>query len=178
MARGDASRADAGAAGNVQTHPSVAADAAVARTAARLGVEYVLRTIAIMSEYGDGDFITALVYFAVASGNTVHLDQDPQTAGRYSGLDSVPSDDKRRPVSVLALAGSLGLPYETARRHAAKLVKAGTLVRVRGGLLVPEAVIRGESGGESAEENPNAMINVGNLRRLYRGLRRAGFAFD
>lgn len=56
--------------------------------------------------------------------------------------DILPASD-RRPVSMMAISNSMKLPYETVRRHTAKLVKKGICVRVgRNGLVVPAAAYR------------------------------------
>jgi DeoR/GlpR family transcriptional regulator of sugar metabolism len=78
----------------------------------------------------------------------------------------------RRPVSILAVAGSLGLPYETVRRYVTKLVKMGLCIRVRGGVIAPTSGMFRPMDGESM------LANVANLRRLCKSLKRAGFNFD
>jgi hypothetical protein len=157
---------------SVAVHPIVAADAAVGRVAARLGVEYVLRTLQLMNQMAGDDLVTSIVLYTVLAGNVLHLDKNPRTANRFDSLEDSPPDAVRRPISVLSVSGSLGLPYETVRRHVKKLVKRGRLVRVKGGLVGPSAAVEGP-GQEAA-----MLANVANVRRFYRALKRAGFQPD
>jgi hypothetical protein len=56
--------------------------------------------------------------------------------------DILPDSD-RRPVSIAAIAASMRLPYETVRRHAAKLVRQGKCIRVgRRGVMAPASAFR------------------------------------
>jgi hypothetical protein len=156
----------------VAVHPVVAADAAVGRIVARLGVEYVLRTVQLMSQEAGGDLTTSVVLYAALAGNVGHLDRNPATAGQFDSLQDLPPDELRRPISVLAVANSLGLPRETVRRHVSKLVKLGRLVRVKGGVVGPAITHQG------ADQEKAMLTNVANVRRFFRGLKRAGFDFD
>jgi hypothetical protein len=164
---GEAATTDA-----VAVHPVVAGDAAVGRIVARLGVEYVLRTLQLMSEEAEGDLITSIVLYAVLAGNVGHLDRNRAMMGQFSSLEDLPPDDVRRPVSVLAVSRSLALPYETVRRHVSKLVKLERLVRVKGGVVGPA------SGAQGTQQETAMLTNVANVRRFFRSLRRAGVAFD
>ena len=49
---------------------------------------------------------------------------------------------ERRPVSIYRLADNLSIPYETVRRHVARLVDAGFLVRDDQGVVAPDEVFR------------------------------------
>ncbi len=62
-------------------------------------------------------------------------------APRKDAEGGVYPDTLRRPVSIQSVSLSLGVPYETARRHIHKLVSAGYVER-RGarGFVVPERV--------------------------------------
>ena len=140
-----------------------------ARLAARLAADYLLRSVRMISELSGGDLLTGLVSLALVQANVAHLDRE---ANDFNRIDTVPPDEVRRPISVLALSASLGLPYETTRRHVAKMVAAGLCVRVKGGVMIPTAIVedRGRSGMLEA--------NLLNLRRLVRSLRNAGINFD
>jgi hypothetical protein len=154
--------------GNITVHPVVAADAAVGRAAGRLGVAYVLRTLQLIAHDGDGDLLTTLVLYGVLSGNVGHLDQDPNNPSPYNALETPPPDEVRRPVSILGVANSLGLPYETTRRRVNKLVAMGRCLRVKGGVIGRGANLQGP------EQDEDMLANVANLRRLFRALRRTG----
>ena len=140
------------------------------RLAARLSADYMLRSLKMIGELAQGELLTGLVNLALVQANVAHLDR--ASAG-FTGLDSVPPDELRRPVSVLALSASIGLPYETTRRHVAKMVKTGQCLRVKGGVIVPAAVVE-----EDARRSEMLEQNMINLRRLYRNLRNAGVPLD
>ncbi len=155
----------------VEVHPVVSADAAVARAASRLGIEYFLRTAQLMSREDGRDTISGMVMYAIIAGNVGHLDWDPAKPGQYASMDDVAPQEARRPVSVLAVADSLGLPYETTRRHVSKLQKLGRCVRVKGGIIGLPISLQGPAADEAM------LANLANLRRLFRGLKRAGADF-
>lgn len=138
------------------------------RISTRLSSEYVLRSVQLLVGYVEGDLATALVFLAIISANVSHLNAEGPDGPLHADLEDVPPDEARKPVSVLALAGSLDLPYETTRRHVAKLLKAGQCERVTGGLIVPARVLLGERHSEVMRTNQT------NLRRLFRALSRAG----
>ena len=156
----------------IERHLADAADVAIGRIATRLSVDYVLRSVRLISEHAGGDLMTGLVLRAVVAANAGYLDHDPKTFGLYASIDDPPPDEVRRPVSVLAVAGSLGLPYETVRRYVTKLVRMGLCIRVKGGIIAPTGRMFRPMDGESM------LANVANLRRLCKSLKRAGFSFD
>lgn len=141
------------------------------RAVARLSSDYFLRTLALMSEFHEGDIIKAIVFQAIVAANTAHLDQSPDGA-RYTAADNAPPDDLRRPVSALAIAQALGMPFETTRRYVNRLLAEGKCVRVRKGVIAPRAVV------QSPEASRLTLANVGNVRRFVRELKRAGVALD
>jgi hypothetical protein len=110
--------------------------------------------------------VTAAVSLAITQANVAHLIGKEGEA--YADLDNVPPDSVRRPVSVLALSASLGLPYETTRRHVEILIRAGQCVRVKGGVITPADVVNQPLNREMLK------TNLTNLRRLFRGLKAAG----
>jgi len=138
------------------------------RLSVRLATEYFLRSMQLLVDFVEGDLVTALVFLAIVSANVSHLNADGPDGPPHADADDVPPDAARKPVSVLALAGSLDLPYETTRRHVAKLLKSGQCERVAGGLIVPARVLLGERHTEVMR------ANLTNLRRLFRALTRAG----
>jgi DNA-binding transcriptional regulator YhcF (GntR family) len=112
-----------------------------APAALRALTRFVLRAIDTISELMQGDIAKALIWSAIWSANVKHL-VHTEANTRYGALDTVPPDELRKPVSVLALANSLRLPYETTRRCTAALVREGHCVRVKGqGLLAPAATL-------------------------------------
>jgi hypothetical protein len=149
-----------------------AADRAEARIVDRLATEHFLRSARAVSDQAGGNLFNGLTLRAIVAANIGNIDQKPKTPARPAALSQAPPHDQLRPVSVLAIAGSLGLPYETTRRHVAALMKQGACMRVRGGIVAsPETL-----AGPEAEQ---AMLaNLVNLRRFLRALRRAGIALD
>ena len=157
---------------HVTVHPIAAADAARGRVAVRLSTEYFLRSAQLISTHAKGDLLTGVILRAIVAGNIGYVDQDVENPGRFASLEDVPPDELRRPMSVMAIAQSLGLPFETARRHVNKLIKAGFCQRVKGGIVAPSATMGGPREAEAM------LANMANLRRLYRALKRAGVTFD
>ncbi len=148
-----------------------ASETAAARSAGRLGLEYVLRTLQLLAAPLEGDILLGIVAGAIVVANAGHLDRagaDP----RYSELDELPPDAVRKPVTVRALAGSLGIPYETTRRYVNRLTAMGVCLRVEGGIIATAAAL---GGGAS---HAALAANLVNLRRLCRNLRRVGAQID
>lgn len=143
-----------------------------ARLVARLSSEYVLRVLKLLTDFHGADMLTAILAQAIIAANTAHLDQRNGEGPRYAGLAQAPPDALRRPISVLALSQSMGLPFETTRRHVNKLVKAGRCVRVRGGVIVPAEVL------EDPKTSEATLANVVNVRRFVRALKAAGVTAD
>jgi hypothetical protein len=138
------------------------------RISVRLSTEYILRSVQLLVGFVEGDLVTTLVFLAIVSANVSHLNVEGPDGPPHADADDAPPDEARKPVSVLALAGSLNLPYETTRRHVAKLLKSGQCERVTGGLIVPARVLFSERHTEAMR------ANLTNLRRLFRALNRAG----
>lgn len=143
-----------------------------ARVAARLSAGYILRSLHLIADLADGELLQGLVWTAVTVANVAHLDRDAGAGGAFAGLEAIPPDALRRPVSVLAISSALGLPYETTRRHVAKLVASGQCLRVRGGILVPARAL------DNGAHREMLAANLANLRTLVRNLRKAGVRLD
>lgn len=139
-----------------------------ARAAVRLSDEYFLRTLRIIADLTGGELITAIVYRAVVAGNIGYLDGRAVEAALYSDVETAPPDHLRRPVSILSVSGALGMPYETTRRHVRKLIESGQCRMERGGVIAPAEKLSG------AAEQAAMLANLANLRRLFRGLKKAG----
>lgn len=112
----------------------------VRRHAVRLSGDLLLRMARLVAEAVDSDMVTACIFLAITRANVRDVTRRAQQAPIYSGIEDIPPDELRRPVSVYALARELRIPYETVRRHVAKLVAAGQCVRVDDGLVVPRTV--------------------------------------
>jgi hypothetical protein len=136
------------------------------RVVTRLSSDYVLRAVRLLGDLHGGDILTGIISQAIVAANTAHL--DPGAGAKYDGVPDTPPDELRKPISVLALSGSLGLPFETTRRYVNKLLKSGGCRRVQGGVIVPA----------SALEDPRAVAAAGanlvNVHRFLRSLKKAG----
>ena len=107
------------------------------RLTARQSAEYFLNIVRLLDRAMDRDLVTTLTFLTIARANLRQFTQDPDRAMRYAALDAVPPDSERVPVTVYATAKELGIPYETVRRHAAKLRKQHLCEAVPGGLIIP-----------------------------------------
>ncbi len=148
------------------------ADRAKARVVDRLATEHFLRSARGLGDQAGRDLFKALTLRAIVAANIGHIDQQPETSARYAALDQVPPDDLVRPVSVLAIAGSLGLPYETTRRYVAALIGEGACRRVKGGIVASPATLVGPDAEQAM------LASLANVRRLVRALKRAGVTLD
>lgn len=101
-------------------------------------VRVLLTAMKVLRDSFDDDIMTGLVFTAIRAANVKHITNTTPGANR----DILPDSD-RRPVSIMAISNSMMLPYETIRRHTAKLVNQGKCVRVgRSGVMVPAATFR------------------------------------
>ncbi|MDO9223866.1 MAG: hypothetical protein Q7U20_09180 [Caulobacter sp.] len=92
--------------------------------AARLAGEFFIRGVEICARAHGGDLLKGIIFTAIAVANN-----EGQAAG---SLD-------RRPVSVMAISSSIGVPYETTRRYVNLLVDEGLCVRMgRRGVVIPD----------------------------------------
>lgn len=85
--------------------------------------------------------LDCLLVMAVNQANIAPLTRDPAARSRYGALDAPAPDHERRPVSVRAVAASMQLPYETARRHIKRLEARGACVVGEAGVVVPAAFL-------------------------------------
>lgn len=125
--------------------------------AARLAGEFFVRGVEIVARAHGGDLLRGIIFTAIAVANG---EATPVTGG-----------GERRPVSVMSIAHSIGVPYETTRRYVNMLVAEGLCERDgRRGVIVPEkALLRPEM--EAAYRETFASIN-----RLATALRRINYS--
>ena len=122
----------------------------------------LLAGIRMIGDLWQGDLLRGLVFTAIWTANVKHV---TNTAPAVS--QTVLPDELRLPVSILAISNSLRLPYETVRRHAQALEKAGICQRVRRqGMVVPAEAHRKLASGTVQAH--------GFLTALLADLRRAG----
>lgn len=117
--------------------PAAAPDP-VAWQVAHLSLVFFLDLIALGRQR---DVLDALLFGAVLVANLDPINRDPALADTYARLDTVAPDDLRRPVSINAVAQSLRLPFETARRRIMRMAAAGDLVVTARGVYAPAASI-------------------------------------
>ncbi len=104
----------------------------VRRASVRHGWDHVLRCVSIAARLAGGDVLHGIILIAIIQANTAG---PRQSAGDHDPAAGGPDDSLRTPVSAYAIAKQLGLPYETVRRHVARLIDEGRCARVgaRGG---------------------------------------------
>ena len=141
---------------------------AMARVIIRPSAEYCLRALRLLAGVYC-DIRKGIVAQAIVTANTAHLDTLMGEGWRYAGIDQPPPDEVRRPVSVSAIARSLGVPYETLRRHVWRLIEAGVCVRVEGGLIAPTTAL------ETPAATRAMLANVRYVRNFVDILRALGF---
>lgn len=124
--------------------------------AVRLAGEFFVRGVEIVARAHGGDLLRGIIFTAIAVANG-------EAAPTGSG--------ERRPVSVMSISHSIGVPYETTRRYVNMLVADNLCIRDgRRGVLIPEhALLTPEM--EAAYRESYASFN-----RLATALKRANAA--
>jgi len=135
------------------------------RLVTRISSRWLLSSLSMVRTFGNGDILDGLILLAITDANTRHLNG---AEGAYAGVDDIPPDELRQPVSVYVIARDLGLSYETARRHVQRLIKAGRIDRVEDGVVVPNRVF--------AEQDTMGLTSraYSSTRRFIDQLREAG----
>lgn len=142
--------------------PEVAVATAREREVAHLSFDFVLD----LAGQGISGLKTldCLLVMAINQANIVPLTRDPAARSRYGALDAPAPDSERRPVSVRAVAASMSLPYETARRRIRRLEELGACVTSEAGVIVPESFMRSPAYLDAAR------LGHERLYALYRAL--------
>jgi hypothetical protein len=91
---------------------------------------------------GPLDFLDALILMAVTQANVEPILRDPVLNREFATYDRAPPDDLRRPISINAVAQSLGAPFETVRRRVTRLAKVGAYRVTPAGVTVPSWVVQ------------------------------------
>ena len=117
-------------------------DTDVTRQICRLGGVYLVDRARFMARVLENNFVTALVFMAISRANVGGIAGSHAASARYLTLDDIPPDEARIPVTVYALARDLAIPYETVRRHVAKLKAWGSCAAVADGIIVRSEVFR------------------------------------
>jgi len=112
--------------------------------------------------------LEAVLLMAINQANIAALTRDPAARSRYGALENAAPDEERRPVSVRAVAASMQLPYETARRNVRRLAAKGACVIGELGVIVPTAFMTSAAYMEAAQ------LGHERLHGLYRMLSAGG----
>lgn len=127
--------------------------------AARLAGEFFVRGVEIVARAHGGDLLRGIIFTAIAVANG--------EAAPVTGA----SGGERRPVSVMSISHSIGVPYETTRRYVNLLVAEGLCVREgRKGVIVSDHALLSPAL-ETAYRETFASIN-----RLATALRRVNYS--
>lgn len=106
-----------------------------------MAADLYLRMTSGLLDVFDGDVLNGVVFLAIARANVHHL--PAWSLSDCACADGVFKDSERRPISVLRIADSLGLSYETVRRRVNQLVADGFCLRVgRNGVVVSAEIFR------------------------------------
>ena len=113
---------------------------------ARINVIHFLGLTRALATNLSLELISGLVMMAILTANTkAFRDVEKQTTDLGS-MQVVPRDAARQPITVYALAKSLNMPYETARRHVGTLIERGFCTRLKGGGVLVTAGVQLEPG--------------------------------
>jgi hypothetical protein len=116
---------------------------APSRVIARAGCDFLL-TISSCGVRTFGSIPRTIFIVAIVVANVQHITRSAVRTWRYAGLDQLPPDSERRPVSILGLSQSLQKPFETTRAHVNALVDEGLCIKTAGGVIVPSEVLLSE----------------------------------
>lgn len=136
------------------------------RIAARLAIGFALDLVKL-GGFGR-DVVDGLLLAAISQANIAQVTRNPELQRAYARLDQPPPDSLRRPVSVSAIANSLRIPFETARRRIAALIDLGVVKTTPRGVLIPTAPL------DSPIYKFVAQAHYDLVRNLYRRLRTVG----
>ena len=110
----------------------------------------------------------ALLVMAINQANIAPLTRETTARIHYGDLENPAPDAERRPVSISAIAVSLGLSFETVRRRIKHLETLGVCAVMGHGVIVPETFLASPAYLQSVVD---AHVR---LRVFYRELRDAG----
>lgn len=148
-------------------------DGDVSRQAVRLSIEFFLDAVCLMARVTGLDFVNVLLLRATSLANVDRLVHSPDLGVQFGGLNAIPTDDHRTPVTAYAIAAFMLMPHETVRRRMNALVSQGVMERwVHGGYVVPQAVvIRPEMVAGTAEFAALTLEFLAKLSRIGLGAR-------
>lgn len=130
-----------------------------------LSLAYLLDSIEISRD--GADIVDRLLVAAILDANLGPVKQDASLQAAYAGVHDPPPQALFRPVSINAIAQSLGLPFETVRRRVSRLVRGGTCAVIAQGLVASQDHL-----GSSAFK-AMSVARYERLRRFYVDLKAA-----
>lgn len=90
----------------------------------------------------DRDLIDSLLFATIISSNVAPLTHDATLQLTYAGMSSPAPPEVRRPVSINAVAQSMRIPFETARRRVRRMAKEGILEVSERGVVAPQSILQ------------------------------------
>lgn len=115
-----------------------------------------------------GDLADALIAATLVQCNSAPIAGDVALQRRFGAFETPAPEDMRRPISINAIAASLGLPFETVRRRVKRMIASGMCEVVPDGILLRQASL-------TSEEHRGAYDHAYELvRGLYIRFKRAG----
>ena len=140
------------------------------RVAARLSIGFAVDLVKLAG-FGR-DVIDGVLMAAISQANVAQISRNPDLQRAYATLDQPPPDELRRPVSVSAIAHSLRIPFETARRRIVALADLGIVKQTPRGVIVPTAPLNSPFYRMAAE------AHYALVRNFYFRLRTIGLLED
>jgi predicted transcriptional regulator len=140
------------------------------RVAGRLANAFVLDLVKL-GGFGR-DVIDGLLMAAISQANVAQITRNPELQRSYATLDQAPPDELRRPVSISAIANSLRIPYETARRRIQALIELNVVRTTPKGVIIPQGPLN------SPYYRMGAQAHYMLVRTLYFRLRGIGLLED
>ncbi|MDG2520710.1 hypothetical protein P7B02_04075 [Caulobacter segnis] len=90
---------------------------------------------------GERDPHDAFILSAIANASLTPVNRDPEANTYFSPADQPPPDELLRPISINAVAQSLGMPFETVRRRIGGLAREGLIAVTPAGVMVLSSTI-------------------------------------
>ncbi|MBV9540984.1 MAG: hypothetical protein JO167_06925 [Alphaproteobacteria bacterium] len=146
----------------VMSHPSTPSQPPV-RLVMRFLLEFMIGMCPLLARRHGSDIVRGILFLTIAQANRPRFAEIVRYDTPTTAL---------RAISVNALAQSIGLPYETARRHVLALTRAGICVREPQGIVVPNSVITSPVFDDFSIELHALFL------RMMRRLKAVGFDFD
>ena len=137
------------------------------RLALRIANSFLIEHL--MALRGERDFTDALILAALVQSNSAPLAGDMALQQRYGAFEAPPPASIRRPISMSALAASLGLPFETVRRRLKRLAEAGVCEICPDGIRYADAMLT------SSEHRLTLEAIYAQTRNFYLRLGRTGY---